>query len=485
MNSVLSSSLRLQGRHSPGILALLLGRLLHGQNKIKQAEEVYRRALRDFGSTSSDWEPIAALLREYIRIITWSGNFCHAESVYDPVLRNFILRLGRCHETTLVLIYEIGNALWTSGALWEAEKILSEAILGINIRDHHNTIMLRIIDKLGTLYTQQGRWKEAEDVQHAALKGSLSMCKDYYHPKVIAIVLSLGNTLCAQGKLQDAAQMLQWGSSCLQQTLGLAHADTIHAFEQLAMIHMSTKNFANAEPALSSFISGCESLYGKNSARTFQKNIELAILFRDQAKFLEGQAACELLLGACETLESEWKFFVLNCLGTIDFMAGQFSKAEEEFTAALNGFRASGGQGSPLALLVLYNMGNMHHAKGRPDLAEAAFRETLAGMRQAVGHNHVASLAAAEMLGLSLISQGKMADAAKTWSENLSLCKSEDLQSSSEARRTTADKFQSMTLSYLASNSQRLSAGATAMLSARAGAQDAVADAQFTHIRHT
>ncbi|XWX00656.1 hypothetical protein V2A60_008677 [Cordyceps javanica] len=97
-------------------------------------------------------------------------------------------------------------------------------------------------------------------------------------------------------------------------------------------------------------------------------------------------------------------------------MAGQFGKAEEEFAAAVAGFRKYGGQQSPLALIVLYNMATASHARGRSDLAELACRQTLTGLRQAVGHNHIATRAAAEMLGLSLMAQGRIADAAKTYS---------------------------------------------------------------------
>lgn len=180
------------------------------------------------------------------------------------------------------------------------------------------------------------------------------------------------------------------------------------------------------------------------------------MLFRDQGRFPEAQAACELLLGECETLEIKWKFFVLDCLGTIHSMAGQFGKAEKEFTAALAGFGVHGGQRSPLALLVLYNMGNTYHARRQPDLTEVAYRETLTGLRQAVGHNHVASLAAGEMLGLLLMSQGKIADAANTCSETLSLCKADGLRSTTgtEAHRITAANFECMTWSYLSSETR-------------------------------
>ncbi|PMB65608.1 Nephrocystin-3 [Beauveria bassiana] len=125
--------------------------------------------------------------------------------------------------------------------------------------------------------------------------------------------------------------MLQRGSSGLQQAFGLDHADTIHAFDQLALIHAATKRFTDAEFALRSALSGCESLYGQRHEQTLRRRVELAVVFRDQVKFNEAQAACELLLGNCETFESEWTFSVLNYLGTVHTIAGQFGKAEKKY----------------------------------------------------------------------------------------------------------------------------------------------------------
>lgn len=445
----------LRGRSSPAALALLLGRIFNGQNKDTQAEEVYQIALQDFGATSTDWDTIATLLHEYISVVTRRGKLCEAKATYYRVIRNFILRLGRSHETTLLLIYETGNALWASGAFCEAEQVYQEAIFDLDTSNQKsNPLLLNVMDKLGALYMEQSRWKDAEDMHHAVLKGFLNAYQNYFHSKVIAVVLNLASVLRAQGKLKNAAQMLQWGSSGLQQAFGLGHADTIHAFDQLTLIHAATKKFTDAEFALRSALTGCESLYGQDHEQTLRRRAELAVLFRDQGKFQEAQAACELLLGECEMFESEWKFSVLNYLGTVHTMAGQFGKAQEEFAAALAGFRKHGGQRSPLALIVLYNMATAFHARGRPDLAEVAYRQTLAGLRQAVGHNHIATRAAAEMLGLSLMAQDRVAEAANTCSEALNLCKSEVFQPVTEAQRVTAANFESMTTSCLSSYNQ-------------------------------
>ncbi|OAA65149.1 TPR repeat protein [Akanthomyces lecanii RCEF 1005] len=448
-------SLLLRGRRSPMPLALLLGRMLSGQNKDKQAEEVYRKALQDFG-LSSDWDATATLLREYIRLVTRRGKFCEAKAIYYLVIRNFTFRLGRCHAKTLLLIYETGNALRTSGALSDAEQVYQEAIFDLDISMHkENDTLLCVIDELGVVYTQQGRWKDAENFHHAALKGFLDIYQNYFHLRVVTVVLNLGTTLREQGKLNYAAQMFQWGSSGLEQAFGLDHEDTINAFDQLALIHTSTQNFVDAEFALSSSLNGCESLYGKSHEKTLQKRAEIVTLLRDQGKFLEAQAACESLLSDCKTLGSELRFLVLNHLGTIHCMASRFAEAEEYFATALAGFREYEGQRSPSALLVLYNMGNTYLARGQPDLAESAYRQALAGLRLTVGHNHTASLAAAEMLGLSLMSQN-IADAANTCSEALNLCKTEGPLAITEVHKVTAANFERMTTSRLPAYNEAL-----------------------------
>lgn len=442
------------GERSPATLALLLGRLLSGQNRDDLAEAVYRKALQDFGLACSDWHTIATLLRKYIRSVTRRGALGEAKAVYEPVIYNFIFKLGRSHHITLILIYELGNALWASGVLSEAEKVYQEAIFDLGV-SNGNLYLLQIMDKLGAVYMQQSRWREAEDMWHVVLKGFLNIYqKDYYHQRVVDVVLGLGAALYMQGKLKDAASMFQWGSSGFQQTFGLGHEDTILIFDQLASIHTAAGNFEDAEFALTSAIDGCESLYGKQHERTLQERAKLAVLFRDQKKFAEAQAACELLLHECESLASEWKSFVLNYLGTVHSAAGNFSEAEKDFATALAGFRQHGGQNSPLALLVLYNMASAYLAAGRLDLAAVTYRQSLTGLRQVVGYNHIASRAAAEMLALSFTLQGRDADALNTCSEALNLCRLECHQPNTEIHRVTTTNFELMTASCLPSHRQ-------------------------------
>ncbi|PMB65609.1 hypothetical protein BM221_008970 [Beauveria bassiana] len=141
-------------------MALLLGRIFSGQNKDKEAEEVYQIALQDFATTSRDWDTTATLLREYIRMVTRRGKLREAKAAYARVIRNFILRLGRSHDTTLPLICETGNALWTSGAFSEAEQVYQEAIFDLDTsRQKNNVLLLHVMDKLGAVYIQQSRWK--------------------------------------------------------------------------------------------------------------------------------------------------------------------------------------------------------------------------------------------------------------------------------------------------------------------------------------
>ncbi|TQV90144.1 TPR repeat protein [Cordyceps javanica] len=440
----------LRGRRSAAPLALLLGRTFSGQNKIKQAEEVYRQALQDFGSTSCDWDAIATLLREYVRLVRRRGKLREARGIYQPVIKRFVFRFGRNHHTTLVLIYETANALWASGALSDAETVYLEAITDLNPgKQNDSIILLDVMHELGVVYMQLHRWTDAESLLHAALQGFLHKHRNYYHLQVVAVVLHLGTTFREQGKLKDAAQMFQWGSSGLHQAHGPGHADTIDAFDQLSCIHIATENFVDANFALQSSIEGCDILYGKVHDLTLRKKVRFAGLLRDQGQFLEAQEVCEQLLGECGTLQNQWKFCLLNYLGTIHSMAGDFDKAEEEFAAALTGLAKEEGRASPAALLVLYNMGNTHHMMGNPDLAEVTYREAMVGLRHTVGHNHIASVAAAEMLALSLMSQGKVAEAANFLAEMLNLCRTEVSYPITELQRNVAVNFEWMTTSSL------------------------------------
>lgn len=445
------STLHLNGPRSPLRLALLLGCLLGGQNEMKDAGEMYRQALQDFGLSGSDWGAMAMTLLEYIRIAKGRRRLHEAKLIYEPVIRKCILQLGRHHDITLRLIYETGHALQAAGALSEAEHVYRQALPTPDPgKCGHSLILLCIIDDLGVVHTQQDRVFEAENLHHAALKGFLHIFQDYYHPWVVTAVLNLAAAFRGQGKLKDTAQMLCWGSSGLQQSLGLGHADTINAFHQLAEVQSATRNFIDAEFALSSSLSGCEILHGKSHDQTLQTRVGLAVLFRDQGRYQDAKAACESLLSECTEPEIKWRSFTLNCLGTIHTLAGHFDRAEENFTQSLEGFRKLGAEGWVLALFVLYNMGNAYQYQGQLLLAESKYREAWAGLRQAFGYSHTASLAASEMLGLSLMAQNKIAEASHIASDVLEHCLEGWPRTSKTPRAMEAD-FERMTISCLPS----------------------------------
>ncbi|CAG8885562.1 unnamed protein product [Penicillium egyptiacum] len=137
------------------------------------------------------------------------GKLKEAEEMYQRALAGYKKALGLDHTSTLNTVTNLGLLYSDQGKLKEAEEMYQRALAGYEKAlgpDHTST--LNTVNNLGLLYSDQGKLKEAEDMYQRALAGKeKALGPD--HTSTLDTVNNLGLLYSDQGKLKEAEEMYQ------------------------------------------------------------------------------------------------------------------------------------------------------------------------------------------------------------------------------------------------------------------------------------
>ncbi|KAF2804503.1 uncharacterized protein BDZ99DRAFT_153321 [Mytilinidion resinicola] len=171
-----------------------LGDLLSGEDRLKEAEEMYDRALQgkekalgaEHTSTLNTVNNLGLLYAD-------QGRLDKAEEMYNRALQGCEKALGAEHTSTLSTVNNIGNLYKAQGWLDKAEEMYNRALQGCEkALGAEHTSTLSTVNNLGNLYADQGRLDKAEEMYNQALQG----CKKALgaeHTLTLSIVNNLGN----------------------------------------------------------------------------------------------------------------------------------------------------------------------------------------------------------------------------------------------------------------------------------------------------
>ena len=97
---------------------------------------------------------------------------------------------------------------------------------------------LLAMENLACMYSNQGWWKEAEELNLHMMDGCLKMLGSE-HPDTLLAMESLTSTYSNQGRWKEAEDLeLQVKDGCLK-VLGAEHTDMLLTMEYIAMIKQS------------------------------------------------------------------------------------------------------------------------------------------------------------------------------------------------------------------------------------------------------
>jgi tetratricopeptide (TPR) repeat protein len=148
-----------------------------------------------------------------------------AEEMYQRALQGKEKALGANHISTLNTVNNLGNLYIDQGKLKEAEEMYQRALQATEKAlgaDHIST--LDTVNNLGCLYYSQGKLKEAEEMYQRALQGykkTLGRERLDHHLPTLNTLENYGNLLVETGSTDQAEEFLRRALSGLTEIIGL------------------------------------------------------------------------------------------------------------------------------------------------------------------------------------------------------------------------------------------------------------------------
>ncbi|KAJ5313618.1 uncharacterized protein N7443_000502 [Penicillium atrosanguineum] len=215
-----------------------LGNLFKDQGRLKEAEEIYQRALIGKEKVlGPDHTSILNTVHNLGDLYSDQWKLKEAEEIYQRALAGYEKALGPHHTSTLITVNNLGNLYSNQGNLKEAEEMYQRALVGYEkALGSHHTSTLDTVNNLGNLYSNQGKLEEAEKMYQRALIG-YEKALGPHHTSTLITVNNLGLFYKDQGKLEEAEEIYQRALTGYEEAFGPDHKPTLTTLDSLGNLY--------------------------------------------------------------------------------------------------------------------------------------------------------------------------------------------------------------------------------------------------------
>ncbi|RYC54279.1 hypothetical protein CHU98_g11933 [Xylaria longipes] len=280
-----------------------LGNLYSHQGRLREAEDMYLRALQGFKKACG---PDHTLTLDTVNnlglLYAKQGRLLEAEDMYLRALRGY--KKGPNHTLILGTVNNLGLLYAKQGRLLEAEDMYLRALRGYEKAwgpDH--TLTLDTVNNLGLLYAKQGRLLEAEDMYLRALRGYE---KGPDHTSTLNTVNNLGNLYAIQGKLLKAEDMYLRALRGKEKAWGPDHTSTLDTVNNLGILYGNQGRLLEAEDMFLRALRGYEKATGPRIIIRYRPAINtlcaLGLLRQTQGRLAEAKTLLEQAHARLEAL---------------------------------------------------------------------------------------------------------------------------------------------------------------------------------------
>ncbi|KAJ5975009.1 hypothetical protein N7481_008716 [Penicillium waksmanii] len=269
---------------------LRLGDLYINQGKLKEAEEMFQRALAGYEKAlGPDHTSTLKTVNNLGVLYKAQGKLKEAEEMFQRALVGYEKVLGPNHIHTLDIVNNLGGLCLNKGKLKEAEEIYQRALAGKEKSlgpDHIST--LNTVNDLGGLYLNQGKLKEAEEIYQRALAGKeKALGPD--HISTLDTVNNLGVLYYDQGKLKEAEEMYQRALAGKEKARGPDHISTLNTANNLGVLYEVQGKLKDAEEMYQRALTGKEKALGPDHISTLDTVNNLGVLYKVQGKLKDAE----------------------------------------------------------------------------------------------------------------------------------------------------------------------------------------------------
>lgn len=380
---------------------------------------------------SFDGRPeVAAELHQVLGKSYWKlGEFQKAEIEMRGSLEIRTKELGQEHPDTKVALNNYATLLYERGKYKEAEPLLHEVLENFRQdageRDHHT---LGVMNNLGLLKHMLGRYEEAETMHRHVVSIRQEMLGEE-DPSTLKAKHNLALDVKGKGRLPEAEALFRKIIEAELRVLGPEHPDTLAAMVNLARIFDDQGHFNKACSHLREVLSIEERILGEDHPSTLVTSRMLGDVLRKQSKITEALEIARRTVPLMEKelgLEHPQTLTAMTSLGLALREAGKLDQAAEILERVVDLRIAVFGAGHTDTLNAMIVLARVLLKSSDLDGCEALIRKVLKIQTDLYGENHINKLGALNMLAVIFRNRGKLEDAAKTFTQILSIAEGSD-----------------------------------------------------------
>ncbi|KAK1837689.1 NB-ARC and TPR domain protein, partial [Colletotrichum chrysophilum] len=257
----------------------------------------------------------------------------------DQCIKKEVIDVGE--EGEIWMFHRLGNLYSDQGRLKDAEAMYERALRGYEKAlgpDHTST--LNTVNNLGIFYKDQGRLKEAEAMYERALQGKeKALGPD--HTSTLNTVNNLGLLYSDQGRLKEAEAMYDRALQGKEKALGPDHTSTLNTVNNLGLLYSDQGRLKEAEAMYDRALQGKEKALGPDHTSTLNTVNNLGLLYSDQGRLKEAEAMYERALQGKEKALGPDHTSTLNTVNNLGLLysdQGRLKEAEDIYERALQGY---------------------------------------------------------------------------------------------------------------------------------------------------
>jgi serine/threonine-protein kinase len=336
---------RLYGEHHPAYAAALneLAVVLAAKGEFDDAEQRLRDAIAiNRAHPAAKPAELAGNLSN-LAIVLHEKDGKQAEEVYREALR-ICHRLGD-DERVATVLNNLGDLLRAAGRIDEAEQHLVEAVkLRRQLLGPQHPDLAKSINNLALVLRSLGRLEEAGPLYREALTIERNVWGPT-HPAVLTDQFNLGALLREQERLDEAEPLLREVVQVRTKTLGPEHRDLAASMNALGDLLRARGELDEAEPLIVEALNMRRKLGGPDDAPVGTSTLTLAMLRRDQGRLEEAQRAAREALRILEQKRRPGHYhraLGASVLGEILVQQGRFEEAEPLLLAGYRDLQHNG-----------------------------------------------------------------------------------------------------------------------------------------------
>ncbi|KAK5690099.1 hypothetical protein LTR17_026065 [Elasticomyces elasticus] len=310
----LNSYVKVSGEDHASTLEIVnsLGVLYADQDRIKEAEVMYWRALRgDLEAWGPRYTPTNTTTKAFNNLgnlYAGQGKMKDGEDMYLRALSIAEKVWGPRHATTtssLTTLKNLGILYTRQGRIKEGVEMLLRALQGFEeVLGPKHPATLKAAGRLGSLYADQGRYEEAEEMCTRALQG-LEEALGAKHWSTLNAVNNLGVLYYYQGKYKEAEEMCVRAWKGREEVWGPKGLETLDAIRSLGTYYSNQGRYKEAEDMFVRALEGFDEMYGPKHCQTLKTVHRLGALYHDQGELLKARRMYTRVAEGYEHAEGE------------------------------------------------------------------------------------------------------------------------------------------------------------------------------------